>query len=154
MDAESGRNGIVIFSDAYEHLLERVAELTLGHVTPHNISQKLNIGRAEVARAQGINRMRWQERAMAKTEEWVEEELARLDQAEKSIWPGIMNGDDKAVNTLLKIMDFRSRLLGLQAPKKVDITVRIRELAIENGLDPDEAVREAQKLLRSGRFED
>lgn len=38
--------------------------------------------------------------------------------------------------------------LGMFAPK-VDVTAWIREMAIKEGMDPDEAVREAQAILDS-----
>ena len=45
-------------------------------------------------------------------------------------------------------IDRRIKLLGLDAPIKVDITERIRERAIAAGLDPDRAVAAAERILR------
>ena len=49
------------------------------------------------------------------------------------------------------IMDRRAKLLGLDAPQKVDHEHRIRMLAEANGFDPDEAVEEARRVLREAR---
>ena len=34
------------------------------------------------------------------------------------------------------------------ADKKIDITEAVREMAIKDGLDPDQAVRDAQRILK------
>ena len=47
-------------------------------------------------------------------------------------------------------IDRRCKLLGLDAPSKIDIEVRLRKIAEENGLDPDAAVKEAMQILASG----
>lgn len=45
----------------------------------------------------------------------------------------------------------RCKIWGLDAPVKIDITERIRQLAAESGLDPDDAVREAERVLAATR---
>ncbi len=44
-----------------------------------------------------------------------------------------------------------SKLLGLDEPKKIDITQQLRDRAVAEGLDPDQAVRDAQQFLREYR---
>jgi len=41
-----------------------------------------------------------------------------------------------------------SKLLGLDAPIRIDIEHRIREMALQEGLDPDEAVEEARAIIK------
>jgi len=43
-------------------------------------------------------------------------ELQRLDFLTKKLEARISSGEDKAINTLLKVMDHRAKLLGLYAP--------------------------------------
>jgi hypothetical protein len=43
-------------------------------------------------------------------------EQERLDIAQAAIWPEVIQGEIPAVNTLLKIMERRSKLLGLDTP--------------------------------------
>ena len=57
----------------------------------------------------------------------------------------------KAIDSVLRLMDWRARYLGLDAATKIDITARVRGWAEELGLDPDQAVAEAEQLLRSSR---
>lgn len=55
---------------------------------------------------------------------------------------------EKAIGRLLQISKRRADLMGLDAPKKVDITTQIRDMAIAEGLDPDQAVRDAEAFIR------
>ena len=79
--------------------------------------------------------------------------LARLQDATFAIWPAVKRGDSNAILSLLRIMEREARLLGLDAPQKIDIEQRIRLIAEREGLDPDEAVREAYRVLRETREE-
>ena len=75
-------------------------------------------------------------------------ELGRLDKLMLAHWPRAIRGDVKATTLVLQIMDRRVRLLGLDSPQKIDITGWIREMAKREGLDPDQAVRDAEDILR------
>ncbi len=59
-------------------------------------------------------------------------ELARLDEAQAAIWAKVKNGDLKAIDRLLRISERRSKLLGLDAPVKLEgevtHTVNLQEL--------------------------
>lgn len=46
-------------------------------------------------------------------------EAARLDEAHKAIWPKVEVGDLRAIDRMLKIMERRARLFGLDAPSKI-----------------------------------
>ena len=50
-------------------------------------------------------------------------ELERLDKLQSAAWPDAMLGDMKAIDSVLKIMDRRSKYLGLDAPIKVEASV-------------------------------
>jgi hypothetical protein len=54
-------------------------------------------------------------------------ELLRLDRLQAAMWSDAMAGDDKAVRAILRIMDRRARLLGLDAAKTIK-TVMTTEL--------------------------
>jgi hypothetical protein len=49
-------------------------------------------------------------------------EIERLDALLEGLWEKASNGDERAVNSALKIMERRSRLLGLDAPTTTQIT--------------------------------
>lgn len=48
-------------------------------------------------------------------------ELYRLDQLQSAIMPDAVGGDQKAIASVLKIMDHRAKLMGLYAPSEVKI---------------------------------
>jgi len=53
----------------------------------------------------------------------------------------------QAIIALVRIVAEINKLTGAYEPLKLDITDRIRELAKAEGMDPDEAVREAQRIM-------
>lgn len=55
-------------------------------------------------------------------EELLSRELARLDVAQRALWSRVKEGNDWAIDRLLAIMDRRMKLLGLEAPKRVETT--------------------------------
>lgn len=77
-------------------------------------------------------------------------EMARLDRLMLAYWPAALQGDHKAAQMVLGIMDRRARLLGLDSPQKVDISGFIRTMAVKEGLDPDQAVRDAEAIVATG----
>lgn len=73
-------------------------------------------------------------------------ELDRLDLALKAIWAGVEAGDIPAINTMLKIMERRSKMLALDSPKRVfiqddkpPISVDDLEKRIQQIMDEDDA---------------
>ena len=80
-------------------------------------------------------------------------ELLRLERIQAALWIHIITPNvdiatlEKAVARLLQVSRRRSDLLGLDAPKKLDITHQIRAMAIAEGLDPDQAVLDAQAII-------
>jgi hypothetical protein len=56
----------------------------------------------------------------ASAAEWRELELARLDRIQRGVWAQAIAGDTKAVRAVLLVMDRRARLLGLDAPTRID----------------------------------
>tara|TARA_R100000329_G_scaffold96224_1_gene79889 strand:+ start:1345 stop:1797 length:453 start_codon:yes stop_codon:yes gene_type:complete len=55
-------------------------------------------------------------------EEMVYLELERLDHLTNAVWPDAMGGNDKAVNSVLRIMERRSKLIGLDAPVRHELS--------------------------------
>ena len=50
-------------------------------------------------------------------------EIERLDIAQSSIWGRVLRGEIPAIQTLIRIMERRARLLGLDAPTKAQVEV-------------------------------
>src|SRR3990172_1159922 len=80
--------------------------------------------------------------------EYRQVQLERIQTAYASIWPNILRGRVDAINTMIRLMEREAKLLGLDAPTKVDITARIVALAQAEGIDPDEAIEIAEGAYR------
>lgn len=81
-------------------------------------------------------------------------EVARLDALLVGLWSDARKGDVAKIDRVLKIMQRRADLLGLDAPKRVDATIEVRQeaerLALETGLSVEEILAEAECIVRSG----
>lgn len=81
-------------------------------------------------------------------------ELERLDALLSGVWYAAINGDDKAVNNALRIMERRAKLLGLDAPVKNEVAgpnqgpVQV-EHAIDYSKLTTEQLRELVTILES-----
>jgi len=51
------------------------------------------------------------------------QELDRLDRMQVALWPRAMKGDDKAINTIVRLMERRARLVGIDAPTRIQAEV-------------------------------
>lgn len=70
-------------------------------------------------------------------------ELARLDEATKSIWPRVLNADTRAIDIFLKISERRAKLTGMDAPERtlsIDLTQQLERLS------PTDLLQEATRL--------
>lgn len=84
-------------------------------------------------------------------------ELARIDGLLKVWWPRAVGSDIdgakrepdlNAAKYVLELLQRRHRMLGVDAPLKVDLTGMVQELAAALGLDVDQAMEEAGVLVR------
>jgi hypothetical protein len=78
-----------------------------------------------------------------------EVELGRLDRLLLAHWEKATKGDGEATRLVLSIMDRRAKLLGLDAPQRIDISGWIREMAEREGLDPAQAVKDADAIVKA-----
>jgi hypothetical protein len=62
-------------------------------------------------------------------------ELDRLDRLMVGMWKRAGDGDEKAVASVLSIMDRRARLLGLDAPTRAVVETAVKGYAVGNGPD-------------------
>lgn len=53
-------------------------------------------------------------------------ELERLDIMQRALWSKVENGDVSAINTSLKIIERRAKMLGLDAPEKLETTMAVK----------------------------
>ena len=74
-----------------------------------------------------------------------EQELDRLDRLQVAVWPAAMKGDTRAVLTIVRLMERRAKLTGLDMPIKIE-----QDVTTWTGGDSiDRAVRDLAALLTS-----
>lgn len=80
-------------------------------------------------------------------------ELSRIDTMLLGVWPRARSGDDAAIATVLRLMERRARLLGLDAPQKRELTGSIElrtyaeRVAADLGLEPAEVIAQAERII-------
>lgn len=82
----------------------------------------------EVGYATPSGAQRALERIMARNipmapEEFRWQELDRLDRMQVALWPRAMKGDDRAIGTIVRLMERRAKLVGIDAPTKIQAEV-------------------------------
>jgi hypothetical protein len=87
---------------------QRIAE-EVGYATPSGAQRALErIMKRNVPQAP--EEFRWQE-------------LDRLDRMQVALWPRAMKGDDRAIGTIVRLMERRARLVGIDAPQRIQAEV-------------------------------
>lgn len=79
-------------------------------------------------------------------------ELQRLERLLQAYWKRAVRKrtpDIAAAKLCLDILARRARMLGLDAPVKVDITDLVREVALAAGLDPNAMLQEARQVVKN-----
>lgn len=94
-------------------------ELRKRGLTYQEISKELGVSSAaaNIAVQRVIAEMR--ELTEKTAEEVIELELRRLDTAHEKVWPGVLRGRSAEITMMLRIMERRSKLLGLDKPSRV-----------------------------------
>jgi hypothetical protein len=69
----------------------------------------------------------------------------RLDMAQAAVWGKVLQGDVAAVNSLLRIMERRAKLFGLDSPARQQVEVT----TYEGGSDIDREVARLAAILES-----
>lgn len=88
----------------------------------------------------------------AQTTELRQIQYDRIQALFKKIWAKVGTGKDllSAIQTAIRLLEREAKLMGLDAPTKVDISAKVRAMAVEEGFDPDDAIEVAFKEVRAG----
>ena len=76
-------------------------------------------------------------------------ELERVDRLQLALWPKAMEGDTNATNTIIRLMQRRADLLGLDAPKTTKLDAQVT--TVFDGGDLDDRVRHFAYLIAEAR---
>jgi transposase len=138
----AGRSSADAIAFEIEERRGRVYELRLEGKSYREIASELGISH-QTAHSDAMAVMDRLKAETIETAERVREiELARLDKAQKAIWPDVKQGDQGAIDTFLKIQARRAKLMGLDAPEKHDVTTAVTSAT------PAEAARLVREAFR------
>ena len=121
----------------------KVLELRRGGLTFDTIAKRLGFAYASGAHAAYENACK--RIVYAEVEEIRKIEMDRLDIAKSAIWTNVLRGDIPSVTALIRIMDRRAKLLGLDQPMKAQVEVTNYDT---NSIDAE--VSRLVALLNSG----
>lgn len=93
----------------------------------------------------------WREASLQQAERYRSLQLARIHAMYGYYWQASKQGDTAAGLMIIRLMTREARLLGLDAPIKIDRTDEVIAAAREVGLDGDEAVAMVEQLLAEDR---
>lgn len=141
MATESNQN----LSDYQREVREResrAVDLHKAGYTLERIAEQL--GYADVSGAwRAIDR--YYERIKAQADEHKRAvELERLDRLQVAVWNRALKGDDRAIATVLRLMERRAKLLGLDEAQKIQAQV----VTIDGNRDVDEDIERIVNLIR------
>jgi hypothetical protein len=127
-----------------------VASMLASHYTYREIAARLGVVSSTVSEDVRAIREQWRERATADYGSVLGEEMAKLDLLEHELLPKALSGEPeggvnlRAVDRVLAIHDRRARMLGLDSPSRVEVTMRVEQVAraielvvIEMGMDAE-----------------
>lgn len=79
-------------------------------------------------------------------------ELQRLDAVIVAMWPGMTAGDPKSAAVVLRALERRSVMLGLDEPSRSRVEIDLRkvseQVAAEYGMPVDAVIAEAEAIVR------
>lgn len=92
------------------------------------------------------------DRAEKATREYRALQNARIEALIFGLWRAAVAGDPASVSQLVRLFERQARLLGLDGPIKIDIDQRVMEVAIREGIDPNEALATVHRILAEERW--
>jgi hypothetical protein len=135
---------------AIEQRRTQVAALYLSKRSEREIARLLHVSRSTIRKDIAATKKAWRERATMDFQAIVDEEIAKMEGMERALIPVAFLGSHEAVGDLLKVMDRKAKLLGLDRPVKIDATFHV-DVAAEKarGIELIDEV-ERQRQRRTG----
>ena len=128
----------------------KALELRLAGLHYNEIAKRLDYANRSSAYAAVIRVLDRREQEPAERVRHIE--LQRLERLLLTYWSRATRKrkpDISAAKLCLDILARRARMLGLDAPVKVDITDMVREVALAAGLDPISMIQEARMVVKN-----
>lgn len=99
---------------------KQVAANVLAGLTLTEIADALSVSYATIKRDWAVVQQRWQDDQIHDRQQALSTDLRRLDRALNAIWEAVQSGNLSAIDRLVKILERRARLLGLETLPGVD----------------------------------
>lgn len=132
-------------SDAVNLRRKTVWDMRMAGFTMDEIARKMSIPSGTVK--SDIHRELNQIDITRQLESEVIIDLARLERLLRSYWTKAMEGDLDSAIFCMKVLERKSKLLGLDAPKRVDVRQLVVEWAVKEGFDPEDVLPIASQLI-------
>ena len=104
------------------HATKRAVKLRLSGMGVVEIGEQLKVSHSRVSQMIGDYLAKTRENIQEKADELLQLDLSRLDSLLVGLWP--TRKAPKTAQVILNVMERRARLLGLDAPSKVDLNAR------------------------------
>lgn len=120
----------------------KVLELRRAGLTWHRIAEE--VGYADASGSYAAYKRAIKRTLQQPADELRQQELDRLDRLQLAAWPKAMQGHIQSIGIIVRLMERRARLLGLDMPIKIEQDVT----TWEGGETIDRAVRDLAQLFR------
>jgi hypothetical protein len=101
--------------------------LLLARATQPDIARQVGVNLMTIVKDEVAIRQEWTKERARAYERYLAEDLQRLGALERALWLPAMQGNLGAIDRILDIINQRSRLLGLEAPSRTEVTVLTEE---------------------------
>lgn len=132
----------------------RLAEYRLGGITDQiTLAKRLGVNQSTISRDFAELDVQFRERAAEAIETAKGIDLDRLDAMIAGLWQKATNGDTWAIDRVIKCLERRAGLLGLDAPVKREISGSLElrgyaeRVAADLGLEPSEVIAQAERII-------
>ena len=120
---------------------QQALDLRLAGGSYREIGQQIGISHVQAYRRVDAALSELHKLQMQKAEKLREIELERLEKMHEALWPKVRNGDEKAVRALVAVMDRRAKLLGLDAPTRMQVTGELPPILVVDELTEVDVTR-------------
>jgi hypothetical protein len=128
-NGHAGSTQSAVEANGIEKRRTEVAPLVLAHFSYRQIAERLGVAPSTISEDVKAMREQWRQRSSADYGTFLAEETAKLDLLERELLPEALHGGPEgglnlqAVDRLLAIRDRRARMLGLDSPSRVEVTM-------------------------------
>ena len=130
--------------DAIEIRRTQTSMMLLSGATQTEIAKALKVSVGTVNRDIQILRKRWQRQQMDNVELALLVDLMRVNEALRSLMPRVARGDLRATDRMIRLLEFRAKVLGYEAVREYKLQIEVQDIDAE-------IERELARLIAAGK---